>query len=83
MLIPGLLSILVAVVLITSLAREARGAVLMPSVGAGSPDVVSALTDSRVTESSGLALSDLGAGARGGSVLVLVGESALVVRALG
>lgn len=53
-LIPGLLTVLVVVVVLTSLARTAKGAT---GDGPASGITVSTITDPRVTESSGLALS--------------------------
>lgn len=53
-LIPGLLIVLVVVVVLTSLARAARGA---ESDGPATGTMVSTITDPRVAESSGLALS--------------------------
>lgn len=53
-LIPGLLIVLVVVVVLTSLARAARGA---ESDGPATGTTVSTITDPRVAESSGLALS--------------------------
>ena len=50
LLIPGLLIALLVVVLVSSLARRADGA-------EAGPDVVSRMTDARITESSGLAIS--------------------------
>ncbi len=50
LLIPGLLLALLVVVLVSSLARKAEGAV-------AEPDVVSTLSDPRITESSGLVMS--------------------------
>lgn len=50
LLIPGLLVLLLVVVIVSSLARRADGAV-------AEPQVISRMTDSRITESSGLALS--------------------------
>ncbi|VXB67132.1 hypothetical protein [Aeromicrobium sp. 9AM] len=50
LLIPGLLIALLVVVLVSSLARRADGA-------EAGPDVVSHLSDARITESSGLAVS--------------------------
>lgn len=50
LLIPGLLVLLLVVVIISSLARRADGA-------EAKPEVISRMTDSRITESSGLALS--------------------------
>ncbi|MEV7398717.1 hypothetical protein [Aeromicrobium sp. NPDC092404] len=50
LLIPGLLLALLVVVLVSSLARRADGA-------EAGPDVVSRMTDARITESSGLAIS--------------------------
>lgn len=53
-LIPGLLTVLVVVVVLTSLARAAKGA---ESDGPAKGTTVSTITDPRVAESSGLALS--------------------------
>lgn len=50
LLIPGLLALLLAVTVISSLARRADGTELRP-------EVVSRMTDPRITESSGLAVS--------------------------
>jgi len=50
LLIPGLLVALLVVVLVSSLARRADGA-------EAGPDVVSRMSDTRITESSGLAIS--------------------------
>jgi hypothetical protein len=55
LLIPGLLLVLIVVVLITALAREARGAAPTRSAAAG---VVSTISDPRIVESSGLVLSN-------------------------
>lgn len=55
LLIPGLLVVLILVVLVTSLRREAHGAT--PAGAASGYDVVSTITDPRITESSGLVLS--------------------------
>ena len=57
MLIPGLLIVLIVVVLITSLTREARGDAATSSVPAKTGQAVSTISDDRVTESSGLVLS--------------------------
>lgn len=54
LLIPGLLTVLIVVVLLTSLARSAKGATLS---AAPTKDVVSTLSDPRIGESSGLTLS--------------------------
>jgi len=56
-LIPGLLVVLIVIVLITSLSREARGATLTREDAGEGYDVVSTMTDPRITESSGLVLS--------------------------
>lgn len=67
LLIPGLLTVLIIVVLLTSLARSAKGATVLSeglseglsaglSAGAGG-DVVSTMSDPRIGESSGLTLS--------------------------
>lgn len=53
LLIPGLLIVLLVVVIVSSLARRADGV----EADSARPEVVSRLTDQRITESSGLALS--------------------------
>ena len=58
LLIPGLLVVLILVVLVTSLRREAHGATLAQADTNGGYDVVSTITDPRITESSGLVLSN-------------------------
>lgn len=55
LLIPGLLTVLIVVVLLTSLARSAKGATLPAASASG--DVVSSMSDPRIIESSGLTLS--------------------------
>lgn len=57
LLIPGLLLVLIVVVLISSLAGEARGAAPTPSAVGDGYDVVSTIADPRIVESSGLVLS--------------------------
>lgn len=57
MLIPGLLIALIVVVLVTSLAREARGAAAIPRADTNVAGVVCTITDPRLVELSGLALS--------------------------
>ena len=58
LLIPGLLVALIVVVLVTSLSREARGTTLSRAGADVGYDVVSTMTDPRITESSGLVLSN-------------------------
>lgn len=58
LLIPGLLVVLILVVLVASLRREAHGATLAQAGTHDGYDVVSTITDPRITESSGLALSN-------------------------
>ena len=58
LLIPGLLVVLIAVVLVTSLNREAHSATLAQAGADVGYDVVSTITDPRITESSGLVLSN-------------------------
>jgi hypothetical protein len=54
LLIPGLLTVLIVVVLLTSLARSAKGATVAPGAAG---QVVSTIGDPRIAESSGLILS--------------------------
>ncbi len=55
LLIPGLLTVLIIVVLLTSLARSAKGATF--PAGSSDSTVVSTMSDPRIAESSGLTLS--------------------------